>query len=458
MRHVLGIGFGLLLALLIAGASLVMVAEYGSSRGDTAMSGYVVAVLGVIAILFSMGGIIWMRRFRHDGRDGIAKLILVGILLAEFYIIPAELGWWAQNIKASEQREKVKSLTARANIAQIEKDQSILDQFKTAREPAEIEAAITTELAKSIELAPGYERSLTYLTKDCKDTASRQYSLCKKVLELRGELETAKKVSRAKIEAGTVTTEDMIVKPVNAGAEMAAEITGWTKDWLANVIVVIGLLFMACARLTIMPAVFPERKEAGKGSKAVELAPIGQQVGEIAADVSKQLPAPSSKEAQAETQTPFVSDKAPEAPANVTTNETQPAQTQAVDRRKAKKEARKLGSSPVYPMNNVVKGPFGAGKADALKAAAFALVASLPDDEYEFRDLVKRLDGPNGRFGLIKGEDGPRLRHPQLGTFLKEAFGAAPKRKNGLSVYTKKRGSDEPAVGASAAEASRRHA
>ena len=252
-----GVLFGGCIAVLFFAISLSMVWQYGLSRSDTDIAGQTMAAFGVVAILYSMGGFTFSRFLKAHGRDEIANIVLAGLLLAEGCIIFCELGFHGLNIKATELRRAAQSIEVGVNQDQIENSRRVIRQLSGVPSAKETQAKIAVELAKVVSKDKwGGDRSLGIETRNCLDEKSELYTRCGTVLKLRADLATAEKFEAAQMAVSTTTSEKLTGKaPVNAGAEVGADMTGWTTDMLSHTQLWFLLGFLAIGRLTTVPVI-----------------------------------------------------------------------------------------------------------------------------------------------------------------------------------------------------------
>lgn len=255
MKYV-GVAFGAVIAVLFFGISLAMVWQYGMSRSDTDIAGRTMAAFGVVAIFYSMGGFTFSRFLKNGGRDELANIILAGLIAAEGCIIFCELGFHGLNIKSTELKREAQSITVGVNLDQVENARRVIKELRDVPPSAEIEANIKVELARIVKDRWDNKRPLSILANGCDDEKNPYYGECEKVLKLRADLPRAKKFESAQMQVSTTTTDTITEKaPVNAGAEVGADMTGWRTEALSHAQLWFMLGFLAIGRLTTVPVI-----------------------------------------------------------------------------------------------------------------------------------------------------------------------------------------------------------
>lgn len=254
--RVVGVIFGCVVAALFAGISLAMVWQYGLSRSETLSASYTMAALGVVAILYSMGGITFSKFLEGFGRKGLAQLALAGVVLAEGAIVFCELGFHGINIKATELRRAAQSIEVGVSQEQVENSRRVIQELRDVRSSKEINADIALELAQTVRNEKSELRPLSIVANGCVDESSPFYAKCGKVLKLRGELARAAKFEAAQVQLGTTTAERLTAKAsVNAGAEVGSDMTGFSTAGLSHTQLWFMLGFLMVGRLTTVPVI-----------------------------------------------------------------------------------------------------------------------------------------------------------------------------------------------------------
>ena len=249
------------LALGVGAVSVVIVCQSGMSRAGTDQTaGVIMAALAVVAVMYSMGSLVYSRRFLIENRIGLRWLFIVGLIVSESYIVFNEAAWFKQHVMVSEERSHIERIKAKGDVDLIEDAQSTLEALrgKKLSDEREVYAAIDRALAQEIDLGHGSSMSLTKATKACTNQDSASYSRCGDVLSLREELASVQamkgKAEQAKIAIGTSTvgTRDVPL-PANAGAILVADIAGISESRASNFYLGLGLVLLACFRVTVFP-------------------------------------------------------------------------------------------------------------------------------------------------------------------------------------------------------------
>jgi hypothetical protein len=196
-----------------------------------------------------------------------AAALSLAVFMGEGYVLNVELGSWiggrdrdvADVRNATTQKERV-SLLADADAKRI--------ASAPRRPSAAIQADITREMSKQIKIGHGQTDTLGRLTKDCTDTASEVYRLCKAALDLRPDFETAKAAEDAErsLRTAVVTPKDTSTPTPPDQMAFARALSriagGVAEDW-ANAFIFAGALSILIIRefaLAQAPMVHMRRK------------------------------------------------------------------------------------------------------------------------------------------------------------------------------------------------------